>query len=151
MLHCPAHAAPRRDMTVSVDAAMVAAAGPGHNPLLAAASLAALGNDALRLQVLLGSPPPGSISAVSSGYTTVLKASADFIRTIYNTHQVASISEAIGDFFFFLLPRSWAVFAKHMHTCFSFLFSSPPHLGGSCKTNCVFFFLFPGVIFFLSF
>ena len=85
MLHCPAHAAPRRDMAVSVDAAMVAAAGPGHNPLLAAASLAALGNDALRLQVLLGSPPPGSISPVSSGYTTVLKASADFIRTIYNT------------------------------------------------------------------
>jgi hypothetical protein len=48
-------------------------------------ALAALGNDALILQMPLGSPPPGSKSDVSSGYTTVLKASADFIRTIYNT------------------------------------------------------------------
>jgi hypothetical protein len=73
-------------MAVSVDAAMAAAAGPVHNPLLAAAaSLTALGNDALKLQVLLGSPPPGSITDVSSGYTTVLKASVDFIRTVYNT------------------------------------------------------------------
>jgi hypothetical protein len=71
-------------MAISVDAAMVAAAGPVHNPLLAAASLAALGNDALRLQVLFGSPPPGPISDVSSGYTTVLKANADFILHPHN-------------------------------------------------------------------
>jgi hypothetical protein len=71
---------------VSADAAMATGAGPGHNPhCLLRPHWLPLGTMPRVLQMLLGSPPPGSMSDVSSGYTAVLKASADFIRTIYNT------------------------------------------------------------------
>jgi hypothetical protein len=70
-------------MITKADAAPTAAAiaAPHRSNI---ASLAAAGSDARQLQVLLGSPPPLSISGDDKHYSAVFHASADFIREVYD-------------------------------------------------------------------